>query len=367
MKTGMNSLQELAREIDRRRAAKEDFVAQAKALSVVPVEGGIHLKMKHPKQGEREFDINNIAHRQLQSYLKIPADYYDRMKAEQPDLLAANVNTWLHTSKDARMIRTMFGAVRAIPSDRYRPLENEQLAEAVLPVITKLDLDIMSAQITDQRLYIKAVDKGVVRELAKAGAKFGDGGHTIVKRPNSPAITISNSEVCMGALSVLVGLYDSFCSNLATFAERSAKKYHVGGRHELGEETYAMLSDKTRQVTDEALWRQIADVTQAAFDRVHFNTLCDKVDATREDKIDGNVVEVVKLAAKKFSLNETEGQSVLKHLIEGGDLSRFGLYNAVTRTAEDLEDYDRASDFERLGGQIIELPKTDWTALAQAA
>lgn len=363
MKTGIHSLQALAAEIDRRAKAKEDFVTKAKALTIVPVDNDIHLRM-----GDREFGVNSIAHKQLQGYLKIPADYYDRMKRETPDLLAQNVNTWLHRSDEKRMIRVLDGDVRAIPSDKYRPLENEDLASAVLPVLMKLDLEVMSAAITDTKLYIKAVDKGVVRELAKTGAKFGDGGHTIVRRPNSPAVTISNSEVCMGALSVLVGLWDQFCSNLASFAERSARKYHVGTRHELGgDETYAMLSDETRRVTDEALWRQIGDVTKAAFDQQQFNTLCDKVEGTRNDKIDGDVIEVIKMTSKRFSLNETEGKSVLKHLIDGGDLSRFGLYNAITRTAEDLDDYDRASDFERLGGQIIELPKTEWTALAKAA
>jgi len=34
---------------------------------------------------------------------------------------------------------------------------------------------------------------------------------------------------------------------------------------------------------------------------------------------------------------------LLRHLIEGGDLSQYGLINAVTRTAEDAKFYDRAS------------------------
>jgi hypothetical protein len=30
-------------------------------------------------------------------------------------------------------------------------------------------------------------------------------------------------------------------------------------------------------------------------------------------------------------------------------------------------DYDRATELEYLGGRIIELPKTDWSVLAEAA
>jgi hypothetical protein len=40
---------------------------------------------------------------------------------------------------------------------------------------------------------------------------------------------------------------------------------------------------------------------------------------------------------------------------------------AVTRLAQDAENYDRASDLERLGGRIIELPRSEWRQLAEAA
>jgi len=54
-------------------------------------------------------------------------------------------------------------------------------------------------------------------------------------------------------------------------------------------------------------------------------------------------------------------------LITGGALTRWGLVNALTRTAEDVETYDRATDFERFGGQVIELPRRDWERIALAA
>lgn len=361
MKTGIHSLKELAAEITRRSKAKKDVVASSGAIVIAP-----HDKEVKAQIGTELFGINDVAHRQIQGHLKIPAEYYDRMRKDQPGLLANNINVWLHRSGEKRLVRTLDGNVRAFLSDRYRPLENEDLARAVLPVLTKMKLDVMSCAITDTRLFIKAVDPAVTRELAKVGAKWGDNMHKIV-RVASPAITIQNSEVGFSALSVLVGIYDAFCSNLASFSERSARKYHIGGKHDIGDEAYAMLSDDTRRKTDAALWGQIGDVTKAAFNKAHFNELVDKIEATRSDKIEGDIIQVVSFASKKFGMTDAEGSDVLQHLIEGGDLSRFGLYNAVTRTAEDLDDYDRASDFERMGGKIIELPRKEWAEVAQAA
>ena len=54
----------------------------------------------------------------------------------------------------------------------------------------------------------------------------------------------------------------------------------------------------------------------------------------------------------------------MPHLIRGGDLSAWGLANAVTRTAEDVPDYDRATELEAAGGRVIELAPADWKAIA---
>jgi hypothetical protein len=75
-------------------------------------------------------------------------------------------------------------------------------------------------------------------------------------------------------------------------------------------------------------------------------------------------VEVVAATARRLTLTEGEKSSVLQHLIRGGDLSAWGLANAVTRTADDAADYDRVTELEAAGGRVIELPQADWRALA---
>jgi len=363
MKQGLN-LNELAAEITRRANAKKDFIVKTGALEMTQdTQPGVALMF-----GGQRAKLNTIAHQQVAEYTDIPKKYYDRMLTAAPALLATNVNNWLAAAPDEkRMVRTLDGTARAFLSDRYRPLENEELATAVLPVIRDLELEVMSSQITERRFYLKCVDKSVARELEAIGGKFGDGQHKIV-RCLSPAITISNSEVGMGALSVLGGVYDGFCSNLATFGERSVRRYHVGAKHQLAEEEiYTLLSDNTRKLTDAATWAQVRDVVKAAFDKAKFDSLCEKISETQGQKIEGDPVQTISLAARKLDMTETEGTAILRHLIEGGDLSRFGLYNAVTRMAQDVEDYDRATELERIGAKIIELPRHDWQELAKAA
>ena len=361
MKAGM-TIQELAAEITRRRDAKADVIAPAAKIRMEVVKDAPRLNVAD----KFEYGINGIAHGQIATFTGIPKAYYDKLLNVDPALLADNVNAWMGRAEGKRLVRTLDGIARALPSDSYRPLENEDLAEAVLPVLLERNCDIHSCQITERKMYVKAVDPSVNRQLKQLGAALGDGGHTII-RHLAPAVTISNSEVCEGALNVLAGTYDGWCSNLATFKERSVKKYHVGGKRDLGEDVYALLSDESRSKADAALWSAIRDVTAAAFDRAKFDSLCDKIEGTQREAIDGDVVEVVNRTAKKFAMNEGQTKSVLDHLIKGGDLSRFGLHNAITRASQDLDDYDVASDFERHGAAIIELPANEWRELTRAA
>lgn len=372
MKVGRD-YNELIREIERRANAKVDVIAKTDALGMyVAAEGGVPAQVRLNIADEHDVSVNGIAHDQIGTYCGIGGKYYDRMLAEAPELLTANVNHWFHQipaeAKDCpkQMVRMLDGTARAFLSDKYRRLDNEELAQAVIPALREAGADIMSCEVTDRRLYIKAVDQSVTRELTAKGGTFGDGQHNIV-RLLAPAVTISNSEVGYGALGVLGGVYDEFCSNLATFGERSARKYHVGAKHDLGEDIYALLTDETRVKTDSAFWAQIGDVVRAAFDRAKFDSLCGKIAETQTHKIEGEPEKVVTLTSRKLGLTEAEGKVTLRHLLAGNDMSRFGLYNAITRAAQDVESYDRATEMERIGAQVIELPAKDWKPILQAA
>ncbi len=365
MKNG-KTLVELAQEIERQAASKKDYVADTSALEMVTGARTDDLAAPALKiAGNGTLAINDLAHRQIGEHVGVPAKYYDRMRAEAPDLLATNVNRWMHDKPAKRMVRTLDGRARAFLSDRYRPLENIDLAEAAIPALQRLGgVTIISTEITERRLYIKAVDQRVVEQV---GTRRVVNGKLVTYDDVCPTICISNSEVGMGALSIEVGMFTHECRNMALFRESSLRKHHVGGRMDLTDQVQAMLSDQTKNLTDAATWAQVRDVVAGAFDPAAFKGRIQRLEEMVEDKIEGDPVKVVELTSRKLNFTEGEQKSVLRHLIEGSDLSRYGLFNAITRTAEDLADYDRATDFERAGGAVIELGRSEWRELAEAA
>jgi hypothetical protein len=364
MKTGL-TLIEMATEIERQRELKRDFVADTREMRLVappddspPV---LHIN------GFGDFGMKPQAHAQVAARLDIYKPFYDRLlkgkfdakgkpfKPAHPDLLAMTVNKLFHDEPERRLIRVLDDDCRAFLSDGYRMLDNYDCANAVIPVLREQpEMEIVSTQLTDERFYIKAVFPKIEGEV-----KIGD----VVQS----GVVISNSEVGKGAVSVRPMLYRLWCLNGCTTDIGAKRKFHTGKRADSSEEAFEIYSDKTKELSDIAFWSQIKDLVRNCTQQSTFDRILEEIQKTTGQRITGDPIKTVELTAKKFNLRSGEESDVLRHLIDGGDLTRYGLLNAITRTSQDVEDYDRASQLERLGGRIIELPQTDWTQLAEAA
>ena len=351
MKAG-RTLTELAAEIQRQADSKRDFVAPAGKLSM-EMTAEQHPVIAMQNGAVTLFGIKDTMHEQLASRLEIPRNYYDRMRTEQPQLLQTNVNTWLAKSPNKYMVRTLDGNARALLSDKYRPLDNIDLAEAVLPKLIDLGVNIESCEITERRLYLKAVTPRITAEVKK-----GD----VVQA----GLCISNSEIGGGAIKVEPLVFRLICLNGAIVNDLAMRKTHVGKRNSLEfDNAEQYYRDETRLADDRAFWLKVQDVVAAMLDQVQFNGIVERWQVATTQKITADPVEVVERTAKRFGLFDTERSSVLTHLIQGGDLSAYGLLSAITRSAQHVESYDRSTDLERIGTQVLELPKQAWRELAE--
>lgn len=344
MKSG-RTLIELATELERQAATKKDYVADTRRLVMKPddnhgvildgVNGGMPLR--------------DTAHQQLATTLSIPKAYYDRMRLTAPDLLSRNVNQWLEKEPAKKMIRTLDGSIRAILSDRFRPLDNLDLAEAVLPRLTELDAMVVSGEVTERRFYLKAVTPRITGEVRK-----GDNVQA--------GLVISNSEIGEGRLSIETLLFRLVCLNGAIM-EQVSRRAHIGGRqsgHEAIDTAQEYFSNETRQLSDKAFFAQAQDTVRGVLTQERFDKNLLTFQKATNEKLPEDIPAVVEIAAKRFTLNETEKGGVLRHLIGGGDLSVYGLANAVTRMSQDLPDYDEATRLEGVGGEIFSMPASTW-------
>ena len=347
-KLGLN-INELAQKITDQAEKKVDMVVDSRSMELLPVEQDdvtTNAPVLMSIDDSKQMEITSTAHRQLATRLQIPYAYYERVMNNNPVLLAENVNNWLGQTLNIRMIRTyqadgstVWDLMRADLSNKYLTFDNEVVAEAVLPVMFDEKLEIISSNVTEKKLYIKAVTDKLTGEIESGDVVRG-------------GVIVSNSEVGYGSVNVQAFIERLVCMN-GMIAETSFRRRHIGASHDITD----LLSRDTLNKTSEALVGQVQDVVRNVLSHEGFNNVLGKLRETTETEI-AKPIDAVEIIQKQFRFTEDEKDSVLNHLIKGGDTTKWGLTNAVTRASQDLEDYDRATEFEKFGWDVANLSNT---------
>ena len=343
MKQG-RTLAELGRELHRQRKNRQDFLADTRSLEMKSDSYGSTLRLSLDRY-DYSFTVGDVAHQQIAARLNIPYRYYQKMQSDAPDLLDQNVNRWFNQNPERRMIRVLDGNVRAFLSDRYRRLDNLELCAAVLPVINEMKgSNIESCEVTPTHLYLKVVNRRL-----KAEVKVGD----VVQA----GFVVSNSEVGLGSLRIEPLVFRLVCKNGLICKDLAQKKYHVGRQVNVSDDNaYELYSDETLAQDDRAFFMKVQDVVRAAVDEARFALTVDKLRNATQIPLKHDPVKSVELLADKFQLTENERGDILRQLFIGADNSRYGLINAVTAASKITKSYERATDLERIGGEILALP-----------
>lgn len=356
MKKG-KSLVELAAELERIDETKRDFLVPVTKLHMTDT-GELEFA-----NGEvNKFGVNNWASAQVASFADIPKQYHDRLKIENPALLAQNVNhgfaKQVEQSKNmpTRMVRTLDGKVRGFLSNSYRRLDSSDLMREALPLMADHKMSVISSEITDQRMYIKAVTDQIQGEIKKGDVvQYG--------------LTISTSDVGGGALRVEPFINRLVCMN-GLIMGAALRTSHLTGR-KTSEGVEELLSQETMNLEDAAYWSKVRDVIQGILKSDYFANAIAKLQMAANDPIKNyDLIQVVELTNKAIGLNLTKDvqQDIVAALgsgNEGAGLTRWGLINAFTRGAQsDKVNYDESVMIERAASNIIELSPKLWREIA---
>lgn len=361
-------IQDLGQLIVKQNARKWDLVIPTTALltfdaklngeNIVPT-----LSFAHNGHGDVEAELTNHAFRQIMSWADIPAKYVDRMKTPtHAALLNENVQHWLNEVAAKRMLRLYKAEnggpaiARAFLSDKFKRIDNYDLAEQIMPLIHERGLVVKSSEITEQRFYLQIVDESLQATIDHARANN-------LHEPTDvcyAGCVISNSEVGSGSVLIEPMIYRLRCTN-GLIVGTGLRRNHVG--RALGGDSDGiedMLSDDTKKLDDAAFWAKAKDVMLASFDQARFESAMRKFsDASKIDLPALGPDVIIDVTQERLGLNDTERDSALSHLFASADPTLFGLVNAITRTAEDSPSYDRAVELERAGWSLLDLTPAD--------
>lgn len=310
------------------------------------------------------FNLNNWSAGQVASYAGIPKQYFDRIKGEDTRLLSKMVNHDLARisseaiasgKPESRLLRTVGTTARAVVSSRFRRLDAFDLLNETLPVLLDHQFEPISCELTEKRVYVKAVTKRITSEVTVGDAvQFG--------------VMFSTSDVGAGSLALEPFVHRLVCDN-GMVMQTAMNKRHIG-RNQAGDDITELLSQNTIELSDKAFFAQVRDVLLASMKPEVFEREVNKLRRAAQLPIKNFDLEnVVEMTMKIVNVSgEETKKNILEQLAEGNQgagLTMWGLANSFTAAAKASHlDYDQSTELERAGGTIISLNDTQWKRIA---
>jgi hypothetical protein len=342
MRSNIQTMQELVTEVDRREAAKADYVVPTGQIRMRDDSALIF--------GGATYPLTDHAHGQVATFTGIPKRYYDKM-AEVSGLRSHNVNAWMDAAGARRMVRTLDGKARALVSDRFRPIDNFLMVRAFLPVLDEFpDARFQTQALSETRMYLQVTFPKLSGEVRQGDVvQYG--------------LTLSNSEVGAGSVDVKSLVWRLVCQN-GMVGQSIVNRRHVGARIGADGSAFEEFADDTIQAEIKSFQLRLRDAMRAAVTEQAFaDQLAKMREAAGEEIAKPN--DVIENVTKRYSwLTDEASEAMLANMVRERDFSRWGLVNSVTALAHGTDDADQQFEYERLGNELLTLPRSQWREIA---
>jgi len=365
-----NSLTQLMQQVQDQAARKADFLTPTNDLQkITDAETNEAILVIEAKGGEptRHLKMNRVAFGQLAAHCDIEGRTARRLQTHYPFEFDNLINAHFDQEPKRKMLRTFLdtdetrGTARALLSDRFKTYDNNDMLQTVLPSIMENDsqLQVVQANISESKLYMRF--KSLVH--TGAGANVSD--------IMANGVGFSNSETGQGSVTAYQLFWTLACLN-GMQTENKTRSSHITSARD--SDDWGLLSGEAQEADNRALNLKLRDLVEAYSSREMFDKVLEKMKAAAADTIEGeySVADTVNNLGTVMRLTKKETSNVLDGLMstigQAGyendrPLSRATLINAVTAVAN-TSDIDHADDWQRRGGQLLNMNARDWNRIA---
>ncbi len=367
------TLTRLLQQVQDQAARSQDFLAPTNQLQLVTGDAGDGSKVSQiimEQTGGAPTQIlsaNDVAFDQISQRAGIDVRTARRLQQDYSTEFDGLINAIWQKEPAVRMIRSFqhtdnAGTARAFVSDKFKTFDNVHLLNSALPELMESDAQwqVVNGTVTDKRLYLRLKSAVITGEGAAVGDIMALG------------IGMSNSEVGCGSVNVYQMFWTLACLNGMQTEKRTRKSHITGARGDA--DTWGLLTDEAKDADNHALALQMRDVTAAYASRESFDEVLEKIKTAHDDKVEGSPQSAVEAMGKVLALTKKDTASLMDGLLAtigqsgyaGQPVTRATMVNAVTAVAH-TADADSVDDWQKLGGRVLDLPRSDWQRVAMAA
>lgn len=370
-----NALSKLLQKIQNQHNMSQDFIAPTDQLVFQTGEdstGKQHSEIVlEANKGEptRILGVNDVAFDQVARDADIAVRTARRLRGQYPEQWDSVINAIWQKEPKKRMVRAFClddraGTARAFVSDKFKTFDNFHLAQSVIPELMESGAkwQIEQAALTDRKMYMRFRSHAITGEGAGVGDLMALG------------LGISNSEVSEGSIQVYQINWTLACLNGMQTQNRTRKNHVTTSRGDA--DTWSILSDEAKDADNAALSLKMRDIVREYASRESFDRVLEQMRAAADDVIEGDYVQgATDKLAQILTIPKKETGLVLQGLIDtlgqsgyekDKPISRATLVNAVTACAHKADD-DSVDDWQKLGGDVLNLSAADWSAVSRAS
>jgi hypothetical protein len=371
-----NTLEKLLIRIKDTNARKQDFIAPTKELQFRTIELDDQPQSEIIIEGNggeptRFLKVNDLCFDQIAQKNGLDVRTARRLQSEYSREYDLLTNAIWQKENSKRMIRTYddlnqgmnpSGTARAFLSDKFKTFDNSDLLESALPQLMDSDAcwKIVNCAITQKKMYIRLKSE----IITGAGANVND--------IMAHGIGLSNSETGAGSISAFGINWTLACLN-GMQTQNITRKSHITSARD--GDTWNILTNETKEADNHSLKLQLRDIVSSYASRDTFDENLEKMRLASEDTINVEASEAVENLGKVLTLSKKETSNVLDGLLKtigqagyenDKPVNRATFVNAVTRVGNNAK-ADDVDFWQKLGGQVLNMKKTDWNRVAMAS
>jgi hypothetical protein len=319
-------------------------------------------------------------HDQIAEKLDIDRKYYRKMLAEEPGLLAANVNRWLFRApQDKRLMRMVkpiaLGerakgieaagaqfALRAYLSNGYKVIDHYSVLRVLVPELAERHARTEEFNLSEQRFNVRVVtpELDVFEGKRQVGEMVAFG------------VAIRNSETGHSAASVEAFARILRCFNGMVVDEAFRINHVSGKRHDASE---SWMSDDTKRLTDATDILKIRDRIRHTFSPEVRSRVAGQIAAAAGEPLQlaagQSVLEFVSNVGIRYDLSKGEAEAlkdtVMEELAQSNtkpsEATRFTVAQAFTALGRNVGrgngeagNFERKVELERIGWKVLSDP-----------
>lgn len=297
--------------------------------------------------------------------LGIPRRYLHRLRDEAaPDLLDHNVNEWLERDERQFLVRGFrtddpgeTGIARAFLSDHFQALDNLDVLFGALDGVRKagVEVQIKSANLTERQMRVNVTCPEIAVHAGELLRNYRSPFNPERTGRDYPMVwsgfTIGNSETGGGAYSLTPRIEFEVCTNGMTVMRDVSRRTHIGGQLEEG---VVRWSEETQRKNLDLVVSQTADAVATFLDADYVRGVLEGMADKAASPVEAPL-PLIESVGRQLGFTKGEQESILSHFISGGDTTAGGILQAVTATAQIVENPDRAAALEDSALSALEL------------